>query len=522
MSSRWFVRSAVFDTSSTQYQSLSKYDDKLQEKLRNLSILNHLPLLTWFEKGLLILDYFQIFALQWVMAQPWPWPYLWSYYTRPLVYINFDHFSMTENGALAGRSSSLRSEWGEMDNYPIYALSFAIPQFVLFVCILLFRKEFDFYGRMMTKPSHYFVGIALLLSYILYLPASLAVFRLYYCEDTDTKDDVLAADPSVNCFDTEHTTFFIICSCLSLPVFFGLPYIMYNYISTSMVYQYSLDHEKRIQIWEVLQMLELDDYWTKEQLWLTSSFTKYGSFFRFHLTVLKSWLLVVFMFFRFNFKVQSFVNCASIVLFCLYYTFGFDVLPYRSRSSNIMLFIAFAMMLVNSFFAMANAFQVQNAMTVASTESYFLGLFSFISFMIMAAILLYTNLRASIEGNIDWPSHRTLSRIWHNSELLPKIAKWVETLRESFIVKADFLMAPVEVADINNLEESIRRLRGCWLAARAIGSLFEVPLSEQLEEMMYIHATRLPDALRKHDYWDDMCKDEDAMGTLHARYDRHQ
>jgi hypothetical protein len=55
-------------------------------------------------------------------------------------------------------------------------------------------------------------------------------------------------------------------------------------------------------------------------------------------------------------------------------------------------------------------------------------------------------------------------------------------MKESLLVKMDFVTTPTEIADINVLEDSIRRLRMCWISAKSRGSIFETPLCEFLEE----------------------------------------
>ena len=69
----------------------------------------------WKEKICMIIDYLQLYTIVWNAAQPWPWPYLWSTWTRWMVYINVDIFSSLDGGALAGSSNSISStfRWGQ-------------------------------------------------------------------------------------------------------------------------------------------------------------------------------------------------------------------------------------------------------------------------------------------------------------------------------------------------------------------------------------------------------------------------
>jgi hypothetical protein len=522
MSARWYADSAVFRSTLSFTQSAA-FDENTREKLQHLQIIDFTPILSWGEKLLLLLDYCQLFGLLWVTAQPWPWPYLWTDYTKFIVYTNADVFSRTPNGALNGRSSSLISKWGMMNNYCQYALIFACIQAFVFAVALSLLKKWDVYGQVMRETRHRCLSLLLLFSYVIYLPCSMAVFRLYYCEPDD---DVLSADPSVACFGTTHAAYFVLCSALSLPVFFGLPYVMYKYISRSIIYTYDTDHEKRLQIWEILQMLSLDDHYIAHQLWLNASFNKFGVYFRLHMVLYKAWMLVLFVFFRFDMQLQAVLCTVSTMLFCGYYSLGglidyHSYLPYRNLTSNIMLLCTFALMVINTTFGLFNQFGVRNAMTVGSTESYFLWACSLCATVIAGSLVVYQVWYRYMYGIYDWPSVHTLHRIWHNEERASQAADWVQALRESFVVKADFLLAPVEVADVDALEQSIRGLRACWLVARSVGSLFEVPLSECLEEMLFIHGTRYPDALRRHPYWNSVYTQPVVRQALHRRYYDH-
>ena len=271
-------------------------------------------------------------------------------------------------------------------------------------------------------------------------------------------------------------------------------------------------------------MLSIDDYWVNKQLWLTSSFNKMGRYFRVYMLLLKAWFLILFMFFRFNMELQSALMTVTIALFGAYFCVGILAdwrvnLPFRNMVSNLILICASAMMTINSTFGMFNAFGVENAITVGSTEFYFIAAANFVGLLAIGALLVYQGVACMVV--LDWPSVHTLNRIWHNEDLVTKAAMWVQTIRESFVVRADFILAPAEVADVLALEESIRVLRGCWLAARSCGSLFEVPLSEALEELLFLHSTRYPDALRKHPYWNNVYIQPEVRASLQQRYYDH-
>ncbi len=500
-------------SSSMSMFFFSRLDQNSLPHIRSLSIRSHLPVLSYFEKIILIVDFFQVFGIIWCAAQPWPWPYIWIHYTQPLVFFNLDYFSTTSQGALAGRSSTISfSRWGEMGGqYSIYSLIFAVIACLVSMglTICLCAEYLDDYLPSLTygkfsllhRYKSHGLFVFMILAYCLYLPCSLAVFRLYYCEDGH-----VAADPSMSCLGTTHTILTAIETIFIFPLFILFPALVYRFINKNIIYHNSLDHEKKIQIWEISYMLQLDTYWLDEQIWLLSSYKLSSAYMKFHILVLKALLLIIFIFVRSNLMRQAGLMTFCIIMFTIYYFLYRGLcgirLSYRNWTSNVVFMIVLALWIIDIVFGLANSADVQNAVMVASSESLFLGSCNFLGWMIMAVVFLYMSLVPHYYV-LDWPTLRTMSRVYHNEDMLPRVAHWIDTLRESQEIEMNFLMSPIEIADIKALEESIRQLRSCWLSARTHGSIFESILSEHLEQLLLVHAHSLPYALRKHDYWDE-------------------
>lgn len=494
-SERWALGSSFFRSQGSSYHTVNTATPEQLEDLQKIAIRTRLPVLCWTEKLILLIDYFQIFTIIWNAAQPYPWPYLWTRFSRPLLYVCLDFFSQTVDGALAGQSSNARiSDWGEMEGYLNYALIFSAVAVVLALSFYLCLKQPNIYGQDDWKYRSHLLAAVLLCAYVLYLPCSLAVFRIYYCDDDK---HVLAVDPSVACWGWLHDIYIIVCTSAIIPLFVGLPVVLFRLARQGIVYQSQTDHEKCLQVWEVLYMLELDSFWLDAQLWISSSFRFFGAYLLCHTTVLKAALLLLFIFFRTHLAFQAALMLLAIGVFASYYTFY--KYPFRSLSSNLIFGTCLTMHIVNLSFGLANSAGVQSAVTVGSTEYLTLLVYNLSCYFAIFCILAYI---AYFPQDTDWPSVRTLSRIYRDPVLLAKVAHWVETMREAHTVKMAFLLAPSEVADVHGLEECIRLMRACWITAKACGSLFEKPLGDQLEELVYIHASRLPHALRRFDHWD--------------------
>lgn len=466
-----------------------------------------LPILSWIEKIVIIIDYLQIFGILWITAQPWPWPFQWSLYTRPLLYINLDFFSAyNEEGALAGRSNITSSRWGQMENYWLYVAIFTGVQFffyLLIYCKYLYIKLFS-YGKKISVQLDYCKAVGLAASLLLFVPCTLTVFRLFYCEyNTNTSNKInnlhnyyLSADPAIECLGTTHIVLLTVCTFLNTIVMVTLPTMMYKIVNKNLIYADKNDHEKRVQMWELLYIYDISNTWIKQQQWIMSSFTLAGSYYYIHLFIYKLLLLLTFALIRSDFIAQSLAFVFITSTFCCYYMFINR--PFRSIVSNIILVITLALQIFNSVFGMCNSFGVRNAVMVSSTQSVVLGAYNMISFMCIAVVLVYMYL-SSIP---DWPAMKTIKRIRNNKYHTVKVIKWIEVMRESVTIKNDFIASPIEIADINNLEDIIRLLRQCLLQAKANGSIFETPISDILEELLLIHSTHHKHALRRFNYWD--------------------
>ena len=147
--------------------------------------------------------------------------------------------------------------------------------------------------------------------------------------------------------------------------------------------------------------------------------------------------------------------------------------------------------------------QVYNAVTVSSTESLFLLTLNCLGLLLIISLLIL----GKITGKNKWPTHNTLNRIYSSPSLLPPLLHWIECIREATCVNADcqFYRNNVtpETVDIKALEDSLRRLRQCWIQASTVGSLFTIILTDTLDTLMRTHGKIHRTALRKVDHWDD-------------------
>ena len=149
----------LFDKSSSLvFDELDEEEkDEDEDELRAASILatgarnkNYVSLF-WPEKLDIFLDFLQFYGIIWQISQPYPWPWLWTVWTRWTVLLNLDVFSFLPDGALAGRTSDLSiPNWGKMDNYLGYAFGYCFFQFIITVVLCLMIR----YQVLTHSPNH--------------------------------------------------------------------------------------------------------------------------------------------------------------------------------------------------------------------------------------------------------------------------------------------------------------------------------------------------------------------------------
>lgn len=419
----------------------------------------------WSEKVWILVDFLQLYGLLWVIAQPWAWPHLWTAWTNWTVWANLDYFSFTEDGALRGKTGSVGiSRWGQMTGYAYYALAFSLLPVVFTTAGLLIKHFFK-------KYSSVALASLLFLLQLLYLPVLLAVFRLYYCDH-----GYLSADPTLSCSSQEYTLYTSLATIFVFPLAVGLPYVIYIHVADLVVYRHKYDHEKMIQVWELSHSLGLNNFWVLGQVWLTSSFKRNGSYFRVWILMFKLALLLVFIFLRNSLVKQAAAYFIVSLVFCLPVI---KMRPFRLPTTNAILILCAFMYLVATGAGMCNAFEVQNAMLVASRESFFLlSLFSFGALGVLISVMI-----SVFYLRDDWPSILTIDRINSSSNFL-LVSKWIAAMTEADAVCANYFESAPEVNDLSELNRMLIIVRKCWLVARNNGSIFEIMLGDMLDHLL--------------------------------------
>ena len=486
--------------------------------------------LYWIEKVWLVIDYIQIFGIYWCAGNVWPYPYYFLLWTQWMTLFNLDLFSYTEKGALFGESNRVDMQtWGQMENYMrIYAPIFAVVSLTIGTIYYLSKSKILMYGKRLNQFMKYLQAFILTISLLLYLPCSLSLFRIYDCTDKYTIDGkvMVSVDPTYECGGIDHVTSIIVYTLATLPLLVGLPCMIYNIIRESVFYPYNRrDHEKRLQAWEISYVLGIDELYFTTHLWITSSFTLEGAYTRFFTLIFKFSICFLFVILRYHIDIQALIMLLVVFIyhgFILYITSWEG--PYRLKSTNRMWIICMLMLIVNNIFGVFSAFGTTNAVMVASNQTLWLYSTNTLGVLAIICTLFYyssktfkyilkcltCNLKlcscvhqVSSEVNVEqWPSYATLYRIENDEKIANDICKCIHYLHDAQAVKYDVATSRHEVVDINSLEDLIQHLQRFWLHARQNGSIFQIIISDVLEELLNLHGDVVPHALRSKEAWD--------------------
>ena len=285
----------LFDKSSSLvFDELDEEEkDEDEDELRAASILatgarnkNYVSLF-WPEKLDIFLDFLQFYGIIWQISQPYPWPWLWTVWTRWTVLLNLDVFSFLPDGALAGRTSDLSiPNWGRMDNYLGYAFGYCFFQFIITVvlCLMIRYQHYLFHVSnawtrcieryfISNKYKFHIIAVLLYVCKILYIPSTLAAIRIYYC---DPATNYLSADPVISCSSSVYIGYTFFITAMQVFTVIAVPALCYAYVYDGIIYSHKEDHEKRIQAWELCYIYGINSDWVKLNVWLFSSFSLHG------------------------------------------------------------------------------------------------------------------------------------------------------------------------------------------------------------------------------------------------------
>ena len=513
------------------------HQTRLSSRTRQVDHMHKGRILFWGDKLTILLDFLQILGLYWITANPFPLPYPWVTWTRWWVAFNFDIFSFLDSGALAGKSGNLAiGKWGSYTDYlDVFVLPYVLITALVVLCYWRYTVDIlPTYGKRWNDYQGLFLQCTLQILNFLYLPTGIVAFRSLYCYRNTNPADVtlymklvMSSDSNQICYEGAHLAYLIFILVFYVPIFLGLPVYIYNLIADNVIYSLPADHEKRLQAWELCDLLHVDEHFSKGQVWLLAPHTRSSAYYRVWMICLKAVLLLLYAFCRGtgvgddnSYKqLQAFLFWIACTLFIARFCiFNGGHTTHRVISSSIIFYTLCAALFCNTSIGVFNAAGTVNFMMVNSTQTLLLIIVNAGSLAAIVCVLAVV----STNPYALWPAVRTIHRIESRKHFRVLVQRWLAVLWKSIDLRDSALITPSAVIDVKAFEKCIRDLRSCWLAARHCGSIFELIIGEQIEEMIIQHDLRKAHLYRSNDSWDAVYAEAQQSGVFSRRNDQYR
>ncbi|KUF83211.1 hypothetical protein AM587_10012848 [Phytophthora nicotianae] len=360
----------------------------------------------WPEKALVLTDGVQLFALMWQLSQPWPWPARWLEATRWANAFSLDFFSFRATGAAMGSTSQSFSLWGEMPQYWLYALAWALVPWTGVLMLQVSKRVWNKQGR----SDYLLLGVTwenvlLQILQFLYVPVGLTVLRLVNCN----ADGKVSVDPmGMTCGSVGHVMAVLVITCIMGGGFLvGLPWTLRRRIRESMVHSSVEKHERFIQGKELEFILGTSDTYLELYMPQFASFHRYSAEMPVQMCMIKLLLMLVFSVLRspwpsmVNQGMQGSIFFFVVVGTAVYRTWRFH---YRCVSTSHLVILVDWMLVANGVFVSTS---VTSSLTFLN--ACFLVMISLKGLRDIVLFKLYPE-SAKLKG-LCWPTHGQMKDI---------------------------------------------------------------------------------------------------------------
>lgn len=273
---------------------------------------------------------------------------------------------MTEPGTPA--SALAQSRWGQQDNFlPLSIIWIVLP--IMWIAVPFILKYADGYVLVdLFAPRLVVANVMVWLAYMLYVPTSMHLLRIYVCEDIDQLEGSrLAADMNVSCNSAEHVTFMLLAlpSTIGFVIFF--PVWMFHHIQKNLVHTSDTPHahERYIQLKEAEHMFQLTDDWKYEYMWLFTSFfrNKIRVYTRAIWLGIMGFIIFVYAFLRISKSLQADLYFLVLAVWTLK---SFLYPPFRCGSSNVLHLASMLILTLSTGFSFVRAHDIRSPLGVDS------------------------------------------------------------------------------------------------------------------------------------------------------------
>eukprot|EP00696_Hemimastix_kukwesjijk_P010203 gnl/Hemi2/22816_TR7644_c0_g1_i1.p1 gnl/Hemi2/22816_TR7644_c0_g1~~gnl/Hemi2/22816_TR7644_c0_g1_i1.p1 ORF type:complete len:802 (+),score=250.25 gnl/Hemi2/22816_TR7644_c0_g1_i1:154-2559(+) len=319
----------------------------------------------WAEKLGLLLYFLQVFALIRCVSDSWPWPTWWSSYTKWTVLFNLDFaFFLASSGNF---------------NYVPYVIIWlsvppCIVTYFFFMTKVIFKENLP-NARKVER-------ITLVICESLYMPYTLAVFRIVACSTSSFSaiDSVLGS----NCWQLQHLillAFVVICSGLFL---IAIPTYLAKLILHQAVYKSTDDHELYVRGKEAEFLLNLDSFWETQRFFLFASFKRRWILYAMYTLAFKVLLVILIL------ATTAIPATQALILFCLLgvsQLLQLIKLPFRDNLSNSMCHLLGWCNCINCLFGWLATLGIKSSFFVDSVQTFWLMALNFSALFFYFAIV---------------------------------------------------------------------------------------------------------------------------------------
>lgn len=492
----------------------------------------------YYEKLGIIIDYLQLYGLLWNSAVCWNVSSLWLSWSKYLTLFNIDVYSVRSYSSSA---KTLCYDYNFHHNsYVLYVLLFGIANILLQVLIHLNEPTCSW----LKCSNAFFISKILpclhMIHDFIFLPCNLALFRMYVVSHRKSTVIMLIL--------------LVVNSMLILPTsMLSLIHLYKLHNNTSLIYRYNFSkHENYLQVNELSLLLGLNDSFIRKKLYMVSSFTSDGLTYQFTMKLLKILLLIISIFPRGNIKIQgvlfimfmclltslhitirpkktlnlSVERCAVSIDTFSRILFGNLAIginqPYRSKTSNHLVYVMLLFFLVNTSYMLTNCFQLTNVFTLTLTEAYFLVIVNLLLILIALGIMmsgmvkgkfssLYSkesinelfaefddenhffrgksNKTISSKSSFSsWPLLAKINFVRENKCVRDEINRGLSLVMELKEVKHNIYLQPPLTSDIVAFERCIFDLCSLLLQSKYCDVILKDLISQQLDEVYFIYA----------------------------------
>ncbi|EGZ10255.1 hypothetical protein PHYSODRAFT_318559 [Phytophthora sojae] len=440
----------------------------------------------WLEKALVLTDGVQLFALMWQLSQPWPWPARWLEATRWVNAFTLDVFSFRATGAAMGSTSQPFSLWGEMPNYWLYALVWALVPWSGVLALQMAKRSWARQGRSdCLLLSVTWENVLLQIMQFLYVPVGLAVLRLVNCD----ADGAVSVDPTgMSCGGPGHVAAVLLVTCgLGGGFLVGLPWMLRRCIRDSMVHTSVEKHERFVRGKELEFILGTSDSYLELSMPQFASFRRHSVEMPVQMCLSKLALMLDFSVLRSpppsmaNQGIQGSLFVMGVVTMAVYRTWRY---PYRCKSTSYLAILVDWMLVANGVFVLLCANGVRSALTVSTSvtssltflNSCFLVVIGLVELRDIMLLSLHSERSKTIE--LLWPTNAQMKEI---VEFGPQVSSWVNTIHNAQnAILASLLVIP-SMRSYEDLKKALDQVEICYEeAARSdhllMGQLYELSL----------------------------------------------